>query len=348
MWSYSGGPFSDSIPTPTVEVYTGSTGNGVFKTYTVPLGSADRAWHVFDVIVEASATNAGCTTVTISDVNQVVVDLDPDTVGPSTGTFSLSESCGGSSSVCNSRYTGDKETCGNFGDPHIVMWNRTGVTCRAEGTSLLIDNEWFSLGMHNIQVDASTGATATDLIRFIYKRCNPMVIDIVPGDFPTPVNNADAGLHTIRLSGNNLYLDGIDTRIQIRTVGDYLVFGISTPFWEGPGLCSGCAPGDSLDTNIPIPRRKDGLDWIHANETCTNAGLTDFFLQACIFDIVTTGNDAFAQQASAAVLAYAEVQEPFTAPQGPTAGPTGAAASFAPSFALMIVIALAFLANFGF
>lgn len=343
-WIYtSSGVFNDSVPTPTVEIYSGSTGNGVFKTYTVPdLTTAYRAWHVFDVIVAPSATDTGCTTVTISDVNVLAASMDSTLVGPSSGTHYLSEFCAPTSSVCDVRYVGAKETCGNFGDPHIVMWNRTGVTCRSEGTSLLVDNQWFSLGMHNVQIDPVSGATATDLIRFIYKRCNPMTIDITPTSFPDPLNNIDAGLHTIRRVGNNLYLDGIDTRIQVRASGGYLIFGMSTPFWDGPGLCSGCPPGDSLDTDNPIVVRRDGLTFTidQANTTCTAAGLTGFFLRSCIFDLVTTGNDTYVAQATAAVQTYNEVQIAFAAPQVPSATTTAAASSLTPPLLLLLTFAL--------
>lgn len=340
------------MPIPTVELYSGSTGNGVFKTFTAPIhNTTDRAWHVFDVIVAPSQTEVGCTSVTVSDVNQLYAEMDTTgALGPSAGTRGLADYCASNSSICNNRHTGTRETCGNFGDPHIMMWNRTGVTCRAEGTSLLVDNEWFSLGMHNVQVDQTTGATATDLIRFIYKRCNPMTIDITPGSFPEPIDSADAGLHTIRKSGNNLYLDGINTRIQVRESGDYLIFGMSTPFFDGPGLCSGCAPGDSLDTDNPVvTKRKDVVAYTvdSANTACANAGLTGFFLKSCVFDLVTTGNDTFIAQASEAVAAYNEVQIPFTSPEPPTTTttPTGAASTAVPSFALLFAFVALFLFN---
>jgi hypothetical protein len=199
--------------------------------------------------------------------------------------------------------------------------------------------------MHNSQVSDVSGATSTDIIRLIYKQCNPMTIQVTPGNFPDPVNAPDAGVHVVRKVGNNLYLDAINTRIQIRESGDYLVFGISTPFWNGPGICNGCAAGDELDTDNPTLGGKRGLanafDFDSANATCSQAGLTDFFLRACIFDLVTTGDDSYVQQASAAVATYSEVQQSFDVPQAATP-PVASAPFVSTSLALVFLIAIVF------
>ena len=358
FWVYvytSGGAFVNSDLPVTVDLYTGNTGNGVFRTFTVPTSTPTnlRSWHVFDIVVAESTTNPGCLTLTIQPVNTFSVDKIPGERGPAQENLLIGQACSVSSSVCNTRRTGAWKTCGQFGDPHIITWNTTGVTCRAEGTQLLVDNEWFSLGMHNIQVDDVSGATSTDIIRFIYKQCNPMTIVVTPGNFPDPVNAVDAGVHLVRKEGNNIYLDALNTRIQIRQSGDYLIFGLSTPFWNGPGLCNGCAAGDELDTNAPSNKRRNNpalpakrevanvFDFTTANATCAEAGLTDFFLRACIFDLITTGNETYVHQATSAVQTYHEVQQPFQDDSVPVSqGPTGDASSVAASLVLLIAVAI--------
>jgi hypothetical protein len=276
------------------------------------------------VVVTAEAQ---CNSVSIETFNVVVNSSSTDTAA--TGTYFVARTCRTESSVCNTRVTGAWKTCGTFGDPHIVTWDRVGITCRAVGTSLLIDNEWFSLGMTNVQVDSTSGATATTSITIIYKQCNALSLTITPGNFPTPNNAIDAGLHAIRKVGNNLYMDAINTRLQVRDVGDYLVFGLSTPWWNGPGICNGC-PGDELNTTdySGILRRKRDVNSYtlpQAQSAC--AGVSGFFYDACIFDLLTTGNDTFVQQASAATTTYAEVQVPFLQTNAPKAPPAPQAAS---------------------
>lgn len=355
VYSFSGEQFSDSNPVPTVELYTGSTGNGIFKKYTCPVDAGNTAlwWHVFNVIVEDDPNAPGCTTVRIEDVN-VLKDAESTTARtPVSGTSDLGQFCRGGSSVCNNRVTGTWKTCGNFGDPHIITWDREGVTCRAEGTTTLITNQWFTLAMTNVVVDATSGATATESITLTYKQCNPMTITVTPTSFPEPVNAPDAGVHIIRREGNNLYLDAINTRIQIRESGDYLVFGVSTPFWNNTGLCNGC-PGDTLDTTNPggiTKRSANAFTVEQANTTCMAAGLNGFFLDACIFDLVTTGSDTYVAQASAAVSTYAEVQQPFqwapiAAPpvfaQPPVAGASGLGMSLLVVFAAVVLAVVKF------
>jgi hypothetical protein len=193
--------------------------------------------------------------------------------------------------------------------------------------------------MHNIQVDAASGATSTDIIRLIYKQCNPMVLAVTVGSFPAPINAIDSGVHTVRKEGNNIYLDALDTRIQIRESGGFLIFGISTPFWNGPGICNGCAPGDDIDTtSFPQKRNANAFSIEQANTTCINAGLSGFFLDGCIFDLVTTGNDTYVAQASSAVQAYNEVQVPFNPPESPSA-PTLTNAAAIISVPILLLVA---------
>lgn len=336
-----------------VAVYFGPSATPI-TTFSAPLDTVNLWWHVGDVKVALDAD--GCRTLTLLPVNSLGNETG------SNGTYGtpipIGRLCGSNASVCLTppSLSAVEKTCGVFGDPHIVLFNRTGMTCRDAGTEALVENEWFSLLMTNGEVDPVTGATATKTMTLIYRQCNAqtLVFDSTLESYPTPANPLSAGPHTITLSGNNYYLDALNTRIQIRYIGGNVVFGISTPLWADAALCSnGCT--DVVDISPAALRKREerqmrarlskkqsGISLSQAQTMC--ATVTDAFARdSCVFDLVTTGDDTYVQQAVQSVQLQQELltgsnRAPTTAP--PTTTPDSAASSLLASI-YAIAIALA-------
>jgi len=108
---YTGQSFDESVPTPTVELYTGNTGGGVFRKFTAPIaGNNKRAWHVFNIVVADNGD--GCVSVTLQDVNVLKDNKDDTETTPVSKSESIGQRCESRSSVCNKRVTGEWKTCG--------------------------------------------------------------------------------------------------------------------------------------------------------------------------------------------------------------------------------------------
>lgn len=215
-------------------------------------------------------------------------------------------------------------TCGAFGDPHIVMFNGTGVTCGRDTAITLVDNDWFSLvGLTTIV----SGAPATTLrsVTFTYKgSCNPATITFndlgAISELSIP-NSPIALRHRVRLVGNNIYVDAIRLRVQVRAIEDdsgwpTLVFGVSMPkdiVASSTGVCSASCPPGTLVTIDSDRRKRDPARAAMALAACEDAGLTgsSFEREACLFDVETTGDANYAQVASTSRTVKNDVSQPW-------------------------------------
>lgn len=109
----------------------------------------------------------------------------------------------------------------------------------------------------------------------------------------------------------------IDTRIVIRLVGSYLTFAISMPAEflnlttdsNVLELCTkGCPQNEVIDYKRYLAYKQQEVNGKGVNitrdealEMCRRAGLVDFYLDSCVFDLLATGNDTFRFSAYAAL-----------------------------------------------
>lgn len=221
-----------------------------------------------------------------------------------------------------------QRTCGVFGDPHIVMFNTTGVSCGHQTYITLLDNPYLTLSAQTAIVDVASGATASTNITFEYKAaCNPVVISVSTiGAEISAVNAPLADRHTLRVEGNNIYIDAIRLRLQLRVVPvgtgmNTIVFGISIPSALAnisTGICAESCPGYEIDTAAFVVKRSTAK----ALAACDDIA-DPFAKDACLFDVSTTGDALFADASSAAVALIEEIKTPYVeqAPYAPYSAP---------------------------
>jgi RGM family protein len=116
-----------------------------------------------------------------------------------------------------------------------------------------------------------------------------------------------------------IYVRYIETTLIVRQAGSYLAFSARMP--EELVTFSGGADGDFSDSNLqlcvrgcpaserldPIAERGHKIPWDKAMERCRRSNsnevtnnLTDHYLEWCVFDVMTTGDGAIANDFTAA------------------------------------------------
>jgi hypothetical protein len=243
-------------------------------------------------------------------------------------------------------YHGDGvRTCGAFGDPHIILFNGTGVNCGYDEEVLLIDNQYFSISATAEFVSGSSGnvsssVTAFTSITFTYKSaCNPWSLTFNQSSMlnETSINSPTAGRHGVRVQRNNVFIDAIHLRFQVRMSAGTLVFGLSIPntlIESSTGVCSDSCPGKEISFDnpplAPVPVTNSGRDMANviraakfAAGVCEEAGLVPgtFEYQACEFDVGLTGNPGIAQASSSFQTVNSEVSTAWEAPAEPSSEP---------------------------
>jgi hypothetical protein len=288
-----------------------------------------KTWYVADIISTAG-TESGCINYNLQIVDDYSLNYGfDDGIDHGSGTPIHTEcfDVSAPAQACtNLQYADNIETvtCGAFGDPHVIMFNTTGVTCGVDARSVLVDNEWFTLSSDNALLADGSGATAITGITFTYKGgCNPTTIRFSnTGDINADnVNSPVSGAHRMRIIGNNLYIDAIHLRLQARVISEgVMTFGISMPAslaTMSSGICrDACPAGTQVSLDLPLSGKRSAERISMAQDACTDAGLSagSFEYDACIFDVGLTGNADFAQSASQSVEVRNEVGESWTPP----------------------------------
>lgn len=127
-----------------------------------------------------------------------------------------------------------------------------------------------------------------------------------------------------------IFIKYIDTRIVIRLVGSYLTFSIKMPVEflnsssSGISLCTkGCPKKEIIDhqkylaykqRDSVISNKNSSVNMTleEALELCRKDNLVDFYLDSCVFDLLTTGNETFKHAASAALQDVVKFDPNFT------------------------------------
>lgn len=114
----------------------------------------------------------------------------------------------------------------------------------------------------------------------------------------------------------NIQLCHIGTELLIRKVGQYLTFHIKMPedlanSQQAQGLCiSGCPQQEIIDyrellsyseaqLKEKLPKRT--LSRTNATKVCKNTKVKGFYLDSCVFDLLTTGDRNFTEAAKSAL-----------------------------------------------
>ncbi|XP_037082401.1 repulsive guidance molecule A-like [Pollicipes pollicipes] len=234
-------------------------------------------------------------------------------------------------SVC--AYHGDPEPafCGLFGDPHVRTFSGEYQTCRVQGAWPLIDNPYLAVQVTNEPAASDHRATAPSKLTVIVKRNDPCTAQLTyeaRGDL-LPAAFVDGALSSGRRSGHSVTVSAvvpgqhvritlrhINATLVIRRVAGHLTFaarlprGLTEQSAERAGLelCSrGCPAGERIDyrhvlsAGRPVSTVHRGRAAVLTRDViadmCREYRVTDFYFDACVFDVLFTGKTAFMEAA---------------------------------------------------
>lgn len=333
-----------------VHLFAGYDHNGWVGNYR-SVHQLARSWYLWDLVV--TNPNPGCSRYALQTVDLYSMQTQFSEIDHGNGTTILEECYDVSAPAVacyNQVFPSDEptRTCGVFGDPHIVLFDGTGVTCGNETQSTLIENEYFILKSENTIVNVDTGATTISRIRFQYKgSCNPVLVSFSEsGEIDVAnINSPVAGHHSLRVVGNNIFIDAIHLRVQVRSVNGLLVFGASIPeslAANSTGICNNSCPAGTLMSLDSSTKRSSTMTLAAASSSCSAAGLVPgtFEYDACVHDVTVTGNSDFANVAATSTVVRQDVSQPWQPADAPSAvpTPTGSSSSLSTPFILLAIL----------
>ncbi|CAD7676159.1 unnamed protein product [Nyctereutes procyonoides] len=212
--------------------------------------------------------------------------------------------------------------CGLFGDPHLRTFTDRFQTCKVQGAWPLIDNNYLNVQVTNTPVLPGSAATATSKLTIIFKNFQECVdqkvyqaeMDELPAAFADGSKNggdkhgANSLKITEKVSGQHVEIQAkyIGTTIVVRQVGRYLTFAVRMPEevvhavedrdGQGLYLClRGCPLNQQIDFPGPGARSPapaaDTFPYEAAAAKCKEKlPVEDLYYQACVFDLLTTGD----------------------------------------------------------
>ncbi|XP_034466339.1 hemojuvelin [Hippoglossus hippoglossus] len=207
--------------------------------------------------------------------------------------------------------------CGVFGDPHIRTFHDDFQTCSMQGAWPLMDNEYLYIQATSSPKRASSHGTVLTKITIIFKNVRQCVgqqlyqaeLDNVPAAFADgSVSSGELQGHHIltvwtRIAGRHVEIRAahIGTLLVVRQSGRSLGLSIRSPrdVMEAFGpdqdlqLCVwGCPPSQRFNTLRPLPPLDSSQpDDVSAHDHCaTLLPAQDVYYQACVFDLITSGD----------------------------------------------------------
>ncbi|CAI2322184.1 unnamed protein product [Caenorhabditis sp. 36 PRJEB53466] len=223
--------------------------------------------------------------------------------------------------------------CSLFGDPHIIMFNGTVQTCSEEGARPLVDNRYFLVQVTNRNVRGEALTTTVTKITVLIRKHNctgslryeaSSDEEVLPFGFVdgTTFQRTDHNRNSVEvLWQDNNYVEiamhFIHSSIHIRRQGPYLSVAVKGPamVMETEGdvaneMCwSGCRKSSMIapESAFEAPRqfaecyaRRFHVPKKVAEDRCRSIGVTDTFYDACVFDLMLTGDDYLVQLARSA------------------------------------------------
>lgn len=211
--------------------------------------------------------------------------------------------------------------CGLFGDPHLRTFTDRFQTCKVQGAWPLIDNSYLNVQVTNTPVLPGSVATATSKLTIIFKSFQECVdqkvyqaeMDELPAAFADGSRNggdrhgANSLKITEKVSGQHVEIQAryIGTTIVVRQVGRYLTFAARMPEEvvhavedrdaQGLYLClRGCPLSQQIDFQAAGPAAPAAFPYETAAAKCKEKlPVEDLYYQACVFDLLTTGDVNF-------------------------------------------------------
>ncbi|KAG5271321.1 hypothetical protein AALO_G00178420 [Alosa alosa] len=209
--------------------------------------------------------------------------------------------------------------CGVFGDPHVRTFHDEFQTCAVQGAWPLIDNDYLYVQATSEVLPGEVSATALTKITIIFKNWRECIeqqnyraeLDNVPPAFldGSITSGERRGHHSLQVStgpGRHAQINAthIGTTLVVRQSGRSLSLSVRAPRAivdafspeQDLQLCKwGCPASQRLEHPPPQP----GTD---AYTHCASLlPAKDMYFQACLFDLLTTGDVNFSSSAVAAL-----------------------------------------------
>lgn len=217
--------------------------------------------------------------------------------------------------------------CTLFGDPHIIMFNGSAQTCSEEGARPLVDNRYFLVQVTNKNVRGEALTTTVTKVTVLIRKHNcteskryeatsdeeGLPLGFVDGTTYQTASNSNSNSNSVEVlwQDNNyveVSLHFIHSSIHIRRQGPYLSVSVKAPsiVLETEGdvaneMCwSGCRKSSRIPAEKAVEMPKKFAECynrrVHvpkkvAEDRCRNVGTSGTFFDACVFDLMFTGDD---------------------------------------------------------
>lgn len=217
--------------------------------------------------------------------------------------------------------------CSLFGDPHIIMFNGTIQTCSEEGARPLVDNRYFLVQVTNKNVRGEALTTTVTKVTVLIRKHNCTSLlryEATSDEEGLPRGFVDGTTYQMAANSNSnsnavevlwqdktyveIALHFIHSSVHIRRQGPYLSVSVKAPsiVLETEGdvaseMCwAGCRKNSQIfaENAVEMPkkfaecynRRVHVLKKV-AEDRCKNVGNSGTFFDACVFDLMFTGDD---------------------------------------------------------
>ncbi|KAJ7985648.1 hypothetical protein DPEC_G00354240 [Dallia pectoralis] len=209
--------------------------------------------------------------------------------------------------------------CGVFGDPHIRTFHDQFQTCAVQGAWPLIDNEYLYVQATNSRMREGLDATALTKITIIFKNWRQCMeqqiyqaeLDNVPAAFVggAVTSGEPHGRPSLTVSSDQpgryaeISADHIGTTLVVRQTGRSLSLSIRLPRAIAEAftpeqdlqLCVyGCPAVQLLE---PLPEPSPPFSWTSGHPSVVTQAhcaallpVRDIYYQACMFDVLATGD----------------------------------------------------------
>lgn len=208
--------------------------------------------------------------------------------------------------------------CSLYGDTHLRTFGGELQTCRAIGARPLVDNAYLAVQVTNSPIgDKATVLSKVTVVIHAHGGCameKTYEADIkdnpLPAVFVDGSPSAGKGVRLAPLSSSRveLVLSHAGVRLLIRRQGDFLSVALRLPSsLAGDQPLQLCLRGCSSSERVQAPHGEPAWRLEEADAACRAANLTGAYRDACVFDVLATGQKDMAAEASGA--AVADLQE---------------------------------------
>lgn len=233
--------------------------------------------------------------------------------------------------------------CILYGDTHLRTFGGELQTCRAMGARPLVDNAYLTVQVTNSPIgDKATVLSKVTIGIHAHGSCameKTYEADIKDNPLPTVfVDGSPSAGKGVRLTPLNssfveLVLSHAGVRLLIRQQGDFLSVALRLPSsLAGDQPSQLCLGGCSLSERVQVPQGEPAWRLEEADAACRAANLTGAYRDACVFDVLATGQKEMAAEAGAAAVADLKELGAAAAPQviqQPSAAALGSASATA-------------------